>query len=126
MPDLSYGGILKSASAFSPERVAAVEHYTVDEYLSFERASQDVKHEYLDGLILAMAGASREHNLITTNIVRRFGNQLQGSACETYSSDMRVKTTPMRYTVDGELLKGETDSHAEWATCIAIRYAGTP
>ena len=81
----------------SPQRVPE-EHYTVDEYLSFERASVDVKHEYLDGLIVAMAGASRSHNLITTNIVARFVNQLRGSACETYSSDMRVKSTPTRYT----------------------------
>ena len=60
---------LKMMKKESPERVPAEEHYTVDEYLSFERASVDVKHEYLDGLIVAMAGASRAHNLITGNIV---------------------------------------------------------
>ena len=59
----------------SPERATAEEHYTVEEYLSFERAAVDVKHEYLDGLIVAMAGATRAHNLITNNIVTQFGAQ---------------------------------------------------
>ena len=37
-----------------------------------------------------MAGASREHNLIAANLVRRIGNQLDGRPCETYTNDMRV------------------------------------
>lgn len=71
--------------------------YTVDEYLAFERGSE-VKHEYVSGLIVAMSGASRAHNLITGNVARRLGNQLEGKPCETYASDMRVRTTPSEYT----------------------------
>lgn len=63
---------------------------TEDEYLAFERAALD-KHEYVDGRIYAMAGATREHNLITGNVARRLGNQLEGNTCETYSNDMRVR-----------------------------------
>jgi Uma2 family endonuclease len=38
-----------------------------------------------------MAGASKEHNAITFNMVRHIGNQLDGSDCQGYSNDMRVR-----------------------------------
>ena len=34
--------------------------FTVEEYLAFERAS-DERHEYLDGVIYAMAGSASNH-----------------------------------------------------------------
>jgi Uma2 family endonuclease len=63
---------------------------TEEEYLSFERSS-NVRHEYLSGQIYAMAGATREHNLITGNVAGELRTQLKGKSCETYSSDMRVR-----------------------------------
>ena len=45
-----------------------------------------------------MAGASRAHNLITGNVAGEFRNQLKGKPCETYSNDMRVRTSPTEYT----------------------------
>lgn len=71
--------------------------YTIEEYLALERGS-DLKHEYIAGEIVAMAGATRAHNLITGNIAQRLRNQLEGTRCETYSNDMRVRTTPADYT----------------------------
>ena len=44
--------------------------FTVEEYLAFERAS-DERHEYLDGVIYAMAGESPDHGRICTNLWRR-------------------------------------------------------
>ena len=41
--------------------------FTVEEYLAFERAS-DERHEYLDGLIYAMAGESPNHGRLCTNL----------------------------------------------------------
>lgn len=60
------------------------------DYLAAERMAPD-KHEYYDGYVIQMAGATREHNLITGNIARKLGNQLEGKPCETYSNDMRVR-----------------------------------
>jgi Uma2 family endonuclease len=71
--------------------------YSVEEYLEIERNSE-LKHEYISGEIVAMAGATRAHNLITGNIAQRLMNQLEGKPCETYSNDMRVRTTPSDYT----------------------------
>ncbi len=59
------------------------------EYLAAERLSE-TKHEYDRGLIVAMAGASRQHNRVTSNLTREIGIQLKGGPCEAYVSDMRV------------------------------------
>ena len=70
--------------------------YTVEEYLVFERGAEE-KHEYVDGQIIAMAGASREHNIISGNVFGELRNQLKGSNCEIYINDMRVRMKKNRY-----------------------------
>ena len=71
----------------------AQKHYTAEEYLALERQAQ-CKSEYCAGEIFAMAGASRWHNLIVTNVLRELSLQLKGRPCTTYPSDMRVKISP--------------------------------
>jgi Uma2 family endonuclease len=71
----------------------AQKHYTPEEYLAQERQAQ-CKNEYYAGEIFAMAGASRWHNLIVTNVLRELSTQLKGRPCTTYPSDMRVKVGP--------------------------------
>jgi len=66
--------------------------YTPEEYLALERDSE-TKHEYFDGEIFAMAGATEPHVAIVTNLVISLGNQLKGRRCRVYSSDMRVKVS---------------------------------
>ncbi len=73
------------------------QYWTVEEYLAMERNSEH-KHEFIDGEIFAMAGASREHTLITGNTLTILNQQLQDTACEVYGSDMRVRVSPTRYT----------------------------
>jgi Uma2 family endonuclease len=72
--------------------MSAVAHrtYTPEEYLNMEREAQ-YKSEYLDGRIYAMAGASREHNLLVASLLREIGIQVKGRRCEAYPSDMRVQ-----------------------------------
>ena len=59
-------------------------------YLAFERQSPQ-RHEFVDGRVRAMSGASRDHNLIALNIAAELRQQLRGRPCETYVGDMRVK-----------------------------------
>src|SRR5262245_21149003 len=66
--------------------------YTPAEYLLMERKA-DYKSEYANGQIIAMAGASVEHNTITANFVRAIGNSFMGRPCRVFSSDMRVKVS---------------------------------
>jgi Uma2 family endonuclease len=70
--------------------------YTPEQYLEIDRKA-DHRSEYVNGEILAMAGASREHNLIVTNLVRELSLSLRGRPCETYSNDMRVEVSSTRY-----------------------------
>ena len=63
---------------------------TPAEYLAFERAQTDAKHEYLNGEITMMAGASLEHNRIVSNLVATLHAQLRGRPCDVFSGDMRV------------------------------------
>jgi Uma2 family endonuclease len=69
---------------------------TPQDYLDGEMAA-DIKHEYVDGYIYAMAGASPNHGRIASNISRKFGNHLEGSPCEVFSADMKVKTPTGQY-----------------------------
>jgi len=51
---------------------------TPEEYLAIERES-DIKSEYFEGEIFAVAGAGRNHNLVEANIMRVLGNQMPES-----------------------------------------------
>lgn len=62
---------------------------TVEDYLAAEEAS-DVRHEYLGGLVYAMAGETRDHNKIVKNLVILIDRHLKGSRCELHMSDIRV------------------------------------
>lgn len=62
---------------------------SLEDYLAAERQSE-TKNEYLNGEVLAMSGASREHNLIAWNLSGALHAQLRGRTCEAYVGDMRV------------------------------------
>ena len=62
---------------------------TPEQYLAIERKSE-YKSEYLDGVIYAMSGASREHNLISLNLGAEIRQLLKSRKCEVYTGDMRV------------------------------------
>ena len=59
------------------------------EYLAIERSSP-VKHELFQGQMLAMAGASLEHNVIVANIVAELRAALRDRPCVALPSDMKV------------------------------------
>ena len=65
---------------------------TPAEYLEQERRAER-KSEYLQGEVFAMAGASRRHGLIVTNLTAELRQQLKGKPCEVYSSDLRLRVT---------------------------------
>src|SRR5215813_2291005 len=78
--------------------------FTVEEYLAFERASEE-RHEYLDGVIYAMAGSastqamageSEDHGTICMNLSISLGLQLRGTSCRAFSKDTKVLCGPYR------------------------------
>jgi Uma2 family endonuclease len=69
---------------------AQVSVISEDDYLEGEKTS-NIKYEYIDGYVYAMAGASNNHNLITGNVFLAFANHLKKNPCRPYVSDMKVK-----------------------------------
>ncbi|MBW4609954.1 MAG: Uma2 family endonuclease [Hassallia sp. WJT32-NPBG1] len=61
-----------------------------EEYLEGEKVSQ-VKHEYIDGEVYAMAGASDAHVTISMNLSMLLRNHLRGSGCRVYMADMKAQ-----------------------------------
>lgn len=58
----------------------APRRYTVEEYFALEEKSE-TRHEFLDGYLITMAGASIPHNLICVNVVSAFKQALRGKPC---------------------------------------------
>lgn len=65
-------------------------HLTPEEYLQLEIQSQ-VKHEYIDGEIYAMAGTTDTHNTIVGNLFVLIRSYLRGTDCRPYFSDIKVR-----------------------------------
>jgi Uma2 family endonuclease len=63
---------------------------TPDEYLHLE-AESAVKHEYVDGEIFAMAGASDVHVTIAGNLFALLRSHVRGTNCRVYIADMKAR-----------------------------------
>ena len=65
-------------------------HLTPEEYIEAEKHAE-VRHEYFDGTIYAMSGASEEHELLSMQLSFRLMQHLQGKPCRVYKDGMKVK-----------------------------------
>ncbi|MCC6875464.1 MAG: Uma2 family endonuclease [Sandaracinaceae bacterium] len=72
--------------------VARRRQYGYDEYLALEEFA-NVKHEFLDGEIYAMAGGTPEHAALAAEVLTSLTLQLRGKSCRTYSSDLHVRVS---------------------------------
>lgn len=66
------------------------------EYLAGEKESL-VRHEYVDGQVYAMAGASDRHNRIAGNLYSRLLEPLSDRPRDPFMSDMKGKVAPRLY-----------------------------
>ena len=72
-------------SAAKKLNLVAVEDYLVGELDS------PIKHEYLAGVVYAMAGARNAHNLIAANTLVALGTRLRGRHCRAFTSDTKIR-----------------------------------
>jgi len=63
---------------------------SVTDYLEGENLAS-AKHEFVDGVVYAMAGATVTHNRIATNATGALYSQLRGQRCQAFNSDMKVR-----------------------------------
>lgn len=75
--------IAKPSSWISPE-----------EYFEGEKLA-DVRHEYVDGEVYAMAGSSVDHQRIAGNIYAQLHARLRGSKCEPFNNDFKLHIPPV-------------------------------
>jgi Uma2 family endonuclease len=97
--------------------------YSEEEYLAMEESAA-VKHEYLDGEIYAMAGASERHNRIAGNVFFHFRAAARGTRCGVYIADMKLRLAAQNvfYYPDVMLVCAEEDDHPLYKTspCILV------
>src|SRR6266513_2323328 len=63
---------------------------SAEQYLQLERASE-MRHEFLDGLMYAMAGESPDHSTICFNLASIIGSQIRDKPCRGFSPNMKVR-----------------------------------
>ena len=92
--------------------------YSYEDYRVLEE-SASTKHEFLDGEIYAMAGGTPLHAALGAAVATTLSNQLAGSPCRVYSSDLRVRvaatglaTYPDVSVVCGDLETDREDRNA--------------
>lgn len=93
------------------------------EYLDMEAAAS-VKHEYLDGEVYAMSGASERHNRIALNAAFHLRAAARGGTCGVYIADMklRVDASNSFYYPDVMMACQADDDHPLYkrAPCILV------
>jgi len=85
------------------------------DYLEGEKISE-IKHEYIDGNVYAMAGASKNHQRIIANLARHLGNYLNGSPCEVFFSDIKVRVDTKKYFYPDIIVVCENDDEDAYYT----------
>jgi Uma2 family endonuclease len=65
-------------------------HISVEEYLAGEQTSE-TKHEYVGGVVYAMAGGRNAHSLIASNLLGALHARLRGRTCRAYNSDTKIR-----------------------------------
>jgi Uma2 family endonuclease len=63
---------------------------SIEEYFRLETAS-DVRHEYRNGIVVAMAGGTYRHSLITSNVIASLSTRLKGGECRPLESNLRIR-----------------------------------
>ena len=64
---------------------------TEAEYLAFEAVQTDAKHEFVNGEIVAMAGAQPDHDRVVVNLISALTVRLRGRTCRAHTADQRIR-----------------------------------
>jgi Uma2 family endonuclease len=99
--------------------VSQSEYYiSPEEYLEGEKFSE-IKHEYIDGQVYAMAGASDAHVTVVGNLFVLLRNHLRGSGCRVYMLGMKAQIEAInRYFYPDVMVTCDTrDKEFEYFKC---------
>ena len=91
------------------------DHISEQDYLEGEKISA-MKHEYIDGEVYAMAGASKNHQRLVTMLSRRFSEHFDNTPCEVFSSDLKVHIDSKYFYPDVIVVCDKEDSDNPYYT----------
>src|SRR5919201_336187 len=94
---------------------------TVEEYFALEEASP-VRHEYVNGEIYAMSGATRRHSRIAVNIAARLWHAARGGPCRVHRGEVKLRIGRVIYYPDVMVACGAEpdDERVEDAPCLVV------
>ena len=102
---------------------ALTPYLSPEDYLAGEPLAQ-IKHEYVDGEVYAMAGASEAHNRIAGNVFYQFRTATRGKRCGAYMADMKLRLVEQNlfYYPDVMLVCDPDDDHPLYKTrpCVLV------
>ena len=99
----------------------AFDRISVEDYLAGEKDA-DVRHEYVNGYVYAMAGSTPAHNIIAINIARAFGNALENRDCVVYASDMKIRASATVYYYPDVMVVCDNDLTLDYQNkpCVVV------
>ena len=95
--------------------------YSVDDYLQGEQQAK-LRHEFVDGNVFAMAGASARHNRICIRAVMALEPMALAKACQSFMADMKLRVGNSVYYPDIMVIcdSSDTDPMMKSAPCLII------
>ena len=93
--------------------------YTYQDYVWLE-VDSPIRHEFLAGEIVAMAGGTPEHAAMAAEVIRQLGDQLLGGRCRVFTSDLgvRVMATGLATYPDASVVCGPAQRDPEKQTNV--------
>lgn len=106
-----------------PAVATQVPYLSERDYLEGEKYS-DIRHEYVDGQVYAMAGASKQHGIIAGNLFAHLREKAKGTPCVVYQSDMKVRTAGRKRYYYPDVVVGcepdDTDDYYLEKPCLIV------
>lgn len=83
--------------------------------------TQDIRHEYYQGEVFAMAGTTLRHNAIIQNMIFGLRQHLKSNKCRIYSENIKVEVSTNSYYTYPDLV-ATCDPHNENDQVSVIKY----
>ena len=98
---------------------AAVATMSEDEFVAFELTNPQ-RHEFVDGVIRAMTGASIRHNDVALNLAMALRVAAKGTRCKVNIEGVRLKVNSRRHYYPDVMVSCEepNDTHSQSAPCL--------
>lgn len=94
---------------------------SVKEYLELEERAE-LRHEYVDGRLLAVAGETQEHEEIVLNLVEALRPLARGKGCRLYTTNIKLQVRPTRFRYPDLMVicSPKVEPRIEFTPCLIV------